>query len=74
MDRYSALGAAQLCAEERRAGFTDLLVRPPLTFIRMFVLRQGWRDGTLGVVLASLYAYYTLVKYARLWELGRGDR
>ncbi len=74
MDRYSALGAAQLRAEGRRAGFADLLVRPPLTFLRMLILRQGWRDGTLGVVLAGLYACSTLVKYARLWELGRGDR
>lgn len=74
MDRYSALGAAQLQAEGRRARFADLLVRPPLTFVRMLLLRQGWRDGTLGVVLAGLYACATLVKYARLWELGRGER
>jgi glycosyltransferase involved in cell wall biosynthesis len=74
MDRYSALGAAQLRSEGRRARFVDLLMRPPLTFLRMILLRQGWRDGTLGVVLAGLYAYSTLVKYARLWELGRGER
>ena len=74
MDRYSALGAAQLRAEGRRARFADLLLRPPLTFLRMLFLRRGWRDGTLGVVLAGLYACSTLVKYARLWELGRGDR
>jgi glycosyltransferase involved in cell wall biosynthesis len=74
MDRYSALGAAQLRADGRRASFTDLLLRPPLTFARMLLLRQGWRDGTLGVVLAGLYASSTLVKYARLWELTRGAR
>ena len=71
MDRYSALGAAQLRADGRRGRFTDLLVRPPMTFARMLLLRGGWRDGTLGVVLAGLYACATLVKYARLWELGR---
>ena len=71
MDRYSALGAAQLRADGGRARFADLLVRPPLTFLRMLLLRGGWRDGTLGVVLAGLYACSTLVKYARVWELGR---
>jgi len=40
----------------------------------MLLLRQGWRDGTLGVVLAGLYACSTLLKYARLWELGREER
>jgi glycosyltransferase involved in cell wall biosynthesis len=74
MDRYSALGAAQLRADGRRARFSDLLFRPPLTFLRMLLLRQGWRDGTLGVVLAGLYACSTLMKYARLWELGRENR
>ncbi len=73
LDRYSALGAAQLRREGRRARFTDLFLRPPLTFLRMLVLRQGWRDGILGVVLAGLYAGSTLVKYARLWELGREE-
>jgi glycosyltransferase involved in cell wall biosynthesis len=73
MDRYAALGAAQLQAEGRRARVADLLVRPPLTFLRMLILRQGWRDGTLGVVLAGLYGCATLVKYARLWELGREE-
>jgi glycosyltransferase involved in cell wall biosynthesis len=74
MERYAELGAAQLQAEGRRARFADLLVRPPLTFLRMLIVRQGWRDGTLGVVLAGLYACSTLVKYARLWELGREAR
>lgn len=74
MDRYSALGAAQLRGEGRRARFLDLVLRPPLTFARMLILRHGWRDGTLGVVLAGLYACSTLVKYARLWELGREER
>jgi glycosyltransferase involved in cell wall biosynthesis len=74
MDRYSALGAAQLRAEGRRARFIDLMLRPPLTFARMLLLRQGWRDGTLGVVLAGLYACSTLMKYARLWELSRENR
>jgi glycosyltransferase involved in cell wall biosynthesis len=74
MDRYSVLGAEQLRIEGRRARFADLLLRPPLTFARMLLLRQGWRDGTLGVVLAGLYACSTLVKYARLWELRREDR
>ncbi len=74
MDRYAALGAEQLRLEGRRARPADLLLRPPLTFARMLLLRQGWRDGTLGVVLAGLYACSTLLKYARLWELGREER
>jgi glycosyltransferase involved in cell wall biosynthesis len=68
MGRYADLGAQQLRRDGRRARVADLLLRPPLTFARMLLLRQGWRDGVAGVVLAGLYACSTFVKYACLWE------
>ena len=39
--------------------------------IVMFVLRAGFLDGMPGLILAGLYAYYTFIKYAKLWELSR---
>lgn len=71
MDRYSALAAEELWIGGRRTRVTDLCLRPPATFLRMFVLQQGFRDGTAGLVLASLYAAQTLAKYVKLWEKGR---
>jgi hypothetical protein len=37
----------------------------------MYVGRAGVLDGMPGLILAELYAYYTFIKYATLWELGR---
>ncbi|HEX9860892.1 MAG TPA: glycosyltransferase family 2 protein, partial [Nitrospirota bacterium] len=68
MDRYSALAADELFGRGRHAGLTDLLFRPPFTFFKMYVLKQGFRDGMHGLVLAALYSFYTFSKYAKLWE------
>jgi len=70
MDRYSTLAADELWQGGRRARISDLCLRPPATFLRMYLLRAGFRDGTAGLILAGLYAAQTLAKYAKLWERG----
>ena len=37
----------------------------------MYVLRTGFLDGIPGLILSGLYAYYTVMKYAKLWELSK---
>jgi glycosyltransferase involved in cell wall biosynthesis len=71
MERYSTLIAKDMDVEGRRAGVLDLTLRPLYTFFKMYVLKQGIRDGYHGLLLAGLYACYTYVKYAKLWEIGR---
>ncbi len=36
-------------------------------FIRMYVLKRGFLDGSQGFVLATVGAYTTFIKYAELW-------
>lgn len=66
VDRYSRIGAEAARRAGRRAGWLDLLVRPPWHFVRAFVLEGGWRDGVPGLVVAGLGALHTLLKWARL--------
>ena len=69
IDRYTTLAARQLQALHRRAGPLDLLVRPPVAFLRNYVLRRGCTQGVPGLVVSLMNAYYVLLKYAKLWEL-----
>lgn len=68
MERYSSLAADELIKSGRRAGALDLAIRPLFTFAKMFFVKQGFRDGMDGLTLATLYAFYTFSKYAKLWE------
>jgi len=69
MERYSTLAAQEMQNQGRNAGIIDILLRPPFTFFKMYILRRGFLDGTAGVILSTLYASYTLAKYAKLWEM-----
>lgn len=71
LDRYAAWAAQDLADQGRRARLADVLLRPPLRFVRMYVLQLGLLDGWHGAVLCGLAAVSVFLKYARLWELQR---
>lgn len=75
MTRYASAGARKARLAGRRAGPLDVLFRPPLRFLRMYVLQLGALDGGRGLALCLLAAAQVFLKYGELW-LGRprGDR
>ena len=71
MDRYSTLAAAEMHKSGKSIGSLALVAKPLSTFIKMYVIRKGFLEGFLGLVLSTLYAQYTFCKYAKLAELSR---
>lgn len=65
LNRYSTLFAEEKNRSGWTAGCTHLYLRPPLTFFKNFIVRQGFRDGFLGIFLALAAAFYTYLKYAK---------
>jgi hypothetical protein len=68
ISRYSTLMADQMAQRGRRFHVHQLVTHPLFTFFKMYIARQGFRDRIPGLILALLYAYYSFVKYAKLWE------
>ena len=71
-DRYTTLVARQRFEKGRRTGIAQLLGHPPAAFFKKYLLQQGFRDGVPGLMIAMLHAFFTFVKYAKLWELQNG--
>ncbi|HOT96999.1 MAG TPA: glycosyltransferase family 2 protein [bacterium] len=69
---YTSLAAGELDAGRQRFGMMSLFLRPLHAFIKMYVLKGGFRDGRHGLVLCLLSANYVAAKYAKLLELQRG--
>jgi hypothetical protein len=46
-----------------------LLLRPPLKFLEVYLLKLGFLDGLAGLVIAVSSAYAMFVRYVRLREL-----
>jgi len=71
IQRYSTLAARQMHEAGRRAGTLDVLLHPPAAFLRNYILRRGFLDGSVGLTLSLVNAYAVFVKFAKLWELQR---
>lgn len=71
LGRYSKWWAEDRVERGRQGGIGAVIVRPPLRFVTMYLLRGGWMDGARGALLASMAATSVMAKYARLWELTR---
>lgn len=69
---FSRIEAEGMLAQGRRARIHHLVLRPPARFLRAYLLRQGFRDGVPGLVIAAVTAFHVFLKYAKLWE--RGER
>jgi (heptosyl)LPS beta-1,4-glucosyltransferase len=67
-DRYSRWWAEQNYAAGRRVTAAAVFFNPPARFVKMYLLKGGFRDGARGLILASLAAASVMAKYARLWE------
>lgn len=69
--RFTTWGAQDAYDRGKRAGLIDLTLRPLLRFVKMYVIRQGFRDGYHGAVLCGLAAVSVFTKYAKLWHIAR---
>jgi len=73
MDRYSDWWAEEKAGKGRQAGPGTIFGHTVGRFIRMYLLRSGFRDGGHGLVLALLAAFSVFQKYAKLWERDRRE-
>jgi len=67
--RFTTWAAEDLYEKGRPPRLRDIILRPPVRFFKMYVLRKGWRDGFHGAVLCGLAAFSVFTKYAKLWWL-----
>ncbi len=71
LNAYASISAAWLHEQGRKATVLDILLRPPLRFVRGFVLKRGFLLGWRGLILACLDAHSVWLKYTRIIVLQR---
>jgi len=68
---YTSIMADRKTSAGERASVAKMVFRPLGRFVRMYLLKQGFRDGVPGFIVAVIGAFYVFLKYAKLWELQR---
>ena len=69
MIHYTSLSARDRNDRGRNAGYWGMLLRPPLRFFQLYILRGGFLDGMPGLQMSMLVAFTGFLKQARLWEI-----
>lgn len=68
MQKYAWAWAEQNHLKKQSNPYSAM-ARAVFTFIRFYLLKQGFRDGKAGVMIAMMNAIYTFLKYTQLWQL-----
>ena len=68
IDSYTTLAADYLFTRGREGHGVDLILRPIVAFLRCYLLKQGFRDGMPGLIIAGFTAYGVFLRYAKIWE------
>lgn len=68
IDSYTTLAAEALDRSGRSISGTSIVIRSVSGFIRTYFIKQGFRDGFQGLLIAFFTGYGVFLKYAKLWE------
>ncbi|MBX3243035.1 MAG: glycosyltransferase family 2 protein [Acidobacteria bacterium] len=68
-EMYASLAAEHLKEKGKTTGIFHLFVSTIAAFFRSYIVKQGFRDGIQGMIIAIFTAYGVFLKYAKLWEL-----
>lgn len=71
MNYYTGLAASARLERGQKISPLRLAFSPAWTFFHTYVVRQGFRDGWPGVVIAHLAASYVAVRQAKMLEAQR---
>jgi hypothetical protein len=69
---YTTLAAEDMVKDGVKPGLFHLLARPLATFVKMYFLKHGYRDGLEGFILCTLSSFYVFTKFAKAIFAWRG--
>jgi glycosyltransferase involved in cell wall biosynthesis len=76
IDHYTTLEARSLAGSRRRFRLSDVTLRPAWTFLKLYLFKQGFRDGVEGLMFCALSGVSVAVrawKHRELTMVGRAS-
>jgi len=67
--RFSQGGALEMQKQGKRGGPWAMASHALGRFLKSYILKRGFLDGTEGLIIAFMEADHAFLKYAKLWEL-----
>lgn len=67
--RYARLSAESYAARGRKPSVFKLIFNPIAAFLKLYIIRGAFLDGTAGFIAGVSAFVYAFLKYAFLWEI-----
>ena len=74
LNRYSSLQAAAMREKGVGSPLARMVIHSWFSFLKTFFLKRGFMDGVQGFIMSAATSFYVFLKYAKLWELSRGEK
>jgi hypothetical protein len=66
---YTDLRAKELFEQGIQVSWLSILFYPKMKFLHNYIVRQGFRDGTEGVIMALMMSFHSFLVRGKLWQL-----
>jgi len=73
LDRYTRYEADQLKKENVSFHWYQMIVKPAAIFMYRYFYKKAFLEGWRGLILSAFLMFYTLLMYAKLWEMKEMD-
>jgi glycosyltransferase involved in cell wall biosynthesis len=71
LNDFSRITAQTMYQAGKKFRWSDMLFRPQLRFFKSFIIKRGFMDGMLGLIIAVCSSFGVFLKYAKLYEMYR---
>jgi glycosyltransferase involved in cell wall biosynthesis len=68
MNEYTNLDSVRDLNTRKDVGFLHSIISPMHMFLRLYILRFGFLDGTHGLIVTGLYSIYNFIYKIKIWE------
>ena len=68
INKYSDLSAAEKM-NKKKIGFFDILILPRIAFLKQFIIKGNFLDGTEGLMVSKFHMITKLLNYMKIREL-----
>ena len=68
INRYTTLEMDKFKTRNKKFSYSMLFLRPLFEFCKIYFLKQGFKDGLLGFIMAGMHTFYQFSRSAKMYE------
>ena len=72
--KFASMSAVALYSQGKRSSLCNIIVNPALNFIKLYFLKEGFRDRYEGYLIAKISSFTVFMKYVYLMDIQRRNK